>query len=145
MKVKIKLLRPDSQMPTYGSEFAAGADLYACAEEPIVIEPGQRVKIPTGIAMECEKSDIVGVVCARSGLSAKHGIALANGVGVIDSDYRGEILVSAVNLSNETYTVQNGERIAQLMLLPVIRGEFEEAEMLCESKRGIGGFGSTGV
>ncbi len=144
MKVRIKLLKEGAQLPLYGSELAAGADLHACLEEPLTISPGERVRIPTGIAMECERSDVVGVVCARSGLSAKHGIALANGVGVIDSDYRGEILVSAINLSNEPYTVQNGERIAQLMILPVIHGEFEQAEELGDSKRGDGGFGSTG-
>ncbi len=144
MNVKIKLLRPEAQLPVYGSEMAAGADLHACLDEPLTVEPGQRIRIPTGIAMECERSDIVGIICARSGLSAKRGITLANGIGVIDSDYRGEILISVINLSNEPYTVQNGDRIAQLMILPVIRGEFEQVDQLCESKRGEGGFGSTG-
>ncbi len=144
MNVKIKILRDAAKLPVYGSEYAAGADLVACTDGPLTIEPGQRVKIPTGIAMECDRNDVVGVVCARSGLSAKHGIALANGVGIIDSDYRGEILISAVNLSDTPYTVQCGERVAQLLFLPVIHAHFIESDILSDSTRGQGGFGSTG-
>ncbi len=144
MRVKIKLLNDSARLPAYGSECAAGADLYACLSEPVTILPGQRVKIPTGIAMECERDDVVGIVSARSGLSSKHGIALANGIGVIDSDYRGEIMISAVNLSDVPYTVNHGERVAQLMILPVIHAEFEQSDDLCDTARGIGGFGSTG-
>ncbi len=144
MNVKIKLLHKNASVPMYGSENSCGADLYACIDEPIVIEPMQRVRIPTGIAIECDRNDIAALIFARSGLSSKHGIALANGVGVVDSDYRGEILVSAVNLSGEPYTVQSGERIAQLVFVPSIRGDFSVVDELCDTARGDGGFGSTG-
>lgn len=144
MNVKIKLLHKNASVPTYGSEYSSGADLYACLDEPLVIDPMQRVKIPTGIAIEAERTDIAALIFARSGLSNKHGIALANGVGVVDSDYRGEIIVSAVNLSSEPYTVQNGERIAQLVFVPSIRGDFSVTDELCDTARGDGGFGSTG-
>lgn len=142
MTVKYKVLRQGAKAPEYQSECAAGADLYACCEDTVIM-PSQRKLIPTGIAIECERCDIAAIICARSGLASKHGITLANGVGVVDSDYRGEIMVSLVNLSDKPYTVSNGERIAQLMLLPVIRGEFTEGE-LSDTQRGVGGFGSTG-
>lgn len=142
MTVKYKKLKEGAKAPEYQSEYAAGADLYACCEDT-VISPGERKLIPTGIAIECDRGDIAAVICARSGLASKHGITLANGVGIVDSDYRGEIMVSLVNLSNTEYTVSSGERIAQLMFLPVIRGEFVQGE-LSDTKRGDGGFGSTG-
>ncbi len=144
MKVKIKLLNKNASVPMYGSEYAAGADLHACIASDVEIPPMQCVKIPTGIAIECERSDISALIFARSGLSTKHGITLANSVGVVDSDYRGEIIVALKNLSNEPYTVHNGDRIAQLVFTPVIRGDFEISEQLGESARGAGGFGSTG-
>ena len=103
------------------------------------------MRIPTGIAIEYEDKNVAAVICARSGLSAKHGIALANGIGVIDPDYRGELLVSVANLSDQPYTCSDGERIAQLMFLPIIRGEYEISDTLSETERGAGGFGSTGV
>ena len=103
------------------------------------------MRVPTGIAIEYDDKNVVAVICARSGLSAKHGIALANGIGVIDPDYRGELLVSVVNLSDQPYAFTDGERIAQLMFLPIIRGEFEFAESLSDTERGAGGFGSTGA
>ena len=145
MKVKIKKLRENAQSPRYQTADSAAADLHACLDGPLTVGPGERVRIPTGIAIEYEDKNVVAVICARSGLSAKHGIALANGIGVIDPDYRGELLVSAVNLSDKPYTFSDGERIAQLMLLPIIRGEFEIADTLSDTERGSGGFGSTGV
>ena len=144
MKIKIKKLKENASLPVYQTENSAAADLYACLDEPLNIKPGERVRIPTGIAMEYGDTNIVAVICARSGLSSKHGIALANGIGVIDPDYRGELLVSVVNLSDQPYAFTDGERIAQLMFLPIIRGEFEFAESLSDTERGAGGFGSTG-
>ena len=144
MKIKIKKLKENASLPVYQTENSAAADLYACLDEPLNIKPGERVRIPTGIAMEYEDTNVVAVICARSGLSSKHGIALANGIGVIDPDYRGELLVSVVNLSDKEYTVSDKDRIAQLMLLPIVRGEFEYSEELSQTERGEGGFGSTG-
>lgn len=141
MIVKYKILRNGAKAPSYQSDGAAGADLYAC--DTVEIPPQERRLIPTGIAIECERRDIAAVICARSGLATKHGIALANGIGVVDSDYRGEIMVSCINLSDKSYTVMSGERIAQLMLVPVAVGKFIEGE-LSETERGNGGFGSTG-
>lgn len=141
MIVKYKTLRNGAKAPSYQSDGAAGADLYAC--DTVEIPPQERRLIPTGIAIECERRDIAAIICARSGLATKHGIALANGIGVVDSDYRGEIMVSCINLSDKSYTVMSGERIAQLMLVPVAVGKFIEGE-LSETERGNGGFGSTG-
>lgn len=141
MIVKYKILRNGAKAPSYQSDGAAGADLYAC--DTVEIPPQERRLIPTGIAIECERRDIAAIICARSGLATKHGIALANGIGVVDSDYRGEIMVSCINLSDKSYTVMSGERIAQLMLVPVTVGKFIEGE-LSETERGNGGFGSTG-
>ena len=145
MKVKIKKLRENAQSPKYQTPDSAAADLHACLDGPLTALPGERVRVPTGIAIEYEDKNVVAVICARSGLSAKHGIALANGIGVIDPDYRGELLVSVVNLSDTPYTFTDGERIAQLLLLPIIRGEFEIADTLSDTERGSGGFGSTGA
>ena len=154
MKVKIKKLRENAQSPKYQTPDSAAADLHACLDSPLTVLPGERVKVPTGIAIEYEDKNVVAVICARprtdagidtSGLSAKHGIALANGIGVVDPDYRGELLVSVVNLSDTPYTFIDGERIAQLLLLPIIRGEFEIADTLSDTERGSGGFGSTGA
>lgn len=145
MKVKIKKLRENAQPPQYQTPDSAAADLHACLDGPLTVQPGERVRVPTGIAIEYEDKNAVAVICARSGLSAKHGIALANGIGVIDPDYRGELLVSVVNLSAKPYTFTDGERIAQLMLLPIIRGEFELSDTLSDTERGSGGFGSTGA
>ena len=141
MIVKYKTLRDGAKAPSYQSESAAGADLYACTT--VVIPPQERRLIPTGIAIECERRDVAAIICARSGLATKHGISLANGIGVVDSDYRGEIMVSCVNLSDKSYTVTHGERIAQLMFVPIAVGEFIKGE-LSDTQRGSGGFGSTG-
>ena len=142
-KVNIKKLNDKAVVPSYGSEFSAGADLYACAEEPIVIEAGKTILVHTGIAMEIP-AGYVGLVFARSGLASKKGLAPANKVGVIDSDYRGEIFFSAANISDEDYTVSPGERVAQMMIMPVLTANFIVCDELDETERGAGGFGSTG-
>lgn len=130
-------------LPTYGSTGAAGADLYACLEETVTIPAGETVFIPTGIAMEVPEG-CAGLIYARSGLACKKGLAPANKVGVIDSDYRGEILVALHNHSKESRTLQNGERIAQMVITPVLTPAYVEAESLSDTVRSGGGFGSTG-
>lgn len=131
-------------LPTQGTPGAAGHDLYAAIPKPVEIEPGGLVRIPTGVAIALPSPDTVGLVFARSGLGVKHGICLSNGVGVIDSDYRGELIVGLCNVSNKTYTIEPGERIAQLAVLPVIPVALKEVEELDETERSDGGFGSTG-
>ena len=143
MQVNIKKLSPDAKMPSYGSREAAGADLYALTEENVVIESGQTKLIHTGIAMEIPKG-YVGLIYARSGLATKKGLAPANKVGVIDSDYRGEIMVALYNHSDIAQTVENGERIAQIVLTPYLSATFTETDSLSDTERGEGGFGSTG-
>ena len=143
MKVNIKKLTEQAIMPTYGSEFSAGADLYACMEEPMTIEAGKTQLVHTGIAMEIPEG-YVGLIYARSGLATKRGLAPANKVGVIDSDYRGEIMVALYNQGETAQVIEQGERIAQIVLTPYLRAEFETAEELSDTVRGAGGFGSTG-
>ena len=145
--MKIKKLDPNAILPKYGSEYAAGADLYAYiadGEKGILIAPGETKLIHTGIAMEIPQG-FVGLVYARSGLATKRGLAPSNKVGVIDCDYRGELMVSLYNQSGETQKVEHGERIAQLVITPYITVEFEEVDELSETVRGEGGFGSTGT
>ena len=141
--VRVKKLHPNAVLPTYGSQEAAGADLYACLEETVTIQPGETAWIPTGIALEVPKG-CAGLVFARSSLGAKRGLAPANKVGVIDSDYRGEIRVVLLNHSKEAQTVGNGERVAQFVITPVLTPVYEEVEELTDTSRGTGGFGSTG-
>ena len=141
--MKFMKLRPGAITPTYGSADAAGADLYACLEKPMAIHPGQTGKIPTGIAMEIPKG-YVGLIFARSSLGVKRGLAPANKVGVIDSDYRGEFLIFLYNQSDKPQTVEPEERVAQLVIVPVKRETFEEVSSLEDTDRGQGGFGSTG-
>ena len=140
--VKITKLNKNATIPTYGSEYAAGADLYACIDKPIVIKKRETVFIPTGLSMEIPEG-LVGLIYARSGLGSKKGLAPANKVGVIDSDYRGEIMVALHNHSKEDYELQVGERIAQMVFTPYYMATFKE-EKLSSTKRGTGGFGSTG-
>lgn len=142
-KIVVKKLRPNAVMPTYGSAWAAGADLYACLEAPVIIAPGKTVLIPTGLAMEIPVG-FAGLIYARSGLSVKRGLAPANKVGVIDADYRGEFMVALLNHGSESQTVCHGERIAQLVITPVFTPGFLEVEELSDTVRGEGGFGSTG-
>lgn len=142
--VRVKCLRPNAVLPTYGSPEAAGADLYACLEQTVVIAPGQTVFVPTGLAMELPVG-YAGLVHARSGLASKRGLAPANKVGVIDSDYRGEIMVALHNHGKEERTIEPAERIAQIAIMPVTQPTFQLAESLDETTRGAGGFGSTGT
>ena len=141
--IKVKKLRPGAQLPTYGTAFSAGADLYACLEEPVTIAPGETKKIPTGLSMEIPVG-CAGLIYARSSLGTKQGLAPANKVGVVDSDYRGEFMVFLHNHSAEKRTVSHGDRVAQLLVTPVFTPGFEEADELTDTARGAGGFGSTG-
>lgn len=143
MQIKIKKLSEKAVVPAYASEFAAGADLYACLDGDVVIAPGGTAVIPTGVAMELPIG-YAGLIYARSGLATKKGLAPANKVGVVDCDYRGEIKVSLHNHSGEPQTVGEGERIAQLVITPYVTAEFEVADDLSATARGAGGFGSTG-
>lgn len=144
MKVGIKKLNKNAIIPTYGSEFAAGADLYACLDEDLTVEPQQTVLIPTGIAMELPLG-YAGLIYARSGLATKKGLAPANKVGVVDCDYRGEVKVALHNHSQVPQTVAKGERIAQLVITPYLTAEFVTKDELSQTVRGAGGFGSTGT
>ena len=144
MTVKVKKLRENAVMPKRATEFSAGADLYACIDEPVTINPAELAKIPTGIAIELPQSDLAAFLFARSGLGVKHGITLSNSVGVVDSDYRGEICVGLCNVSDKPYTIQPKERIAQMVIMPVALADFIQADELNETKRGEGGFGSSG-
>ena len=141
--IRVKKLNPSAILPTYGSVEAAGADLYACLESPVTIEPGETVWIPTGIALEVPKG-CAGLVYARSSMGVKRGLAPANKVGVIDSDYRGEIRVVLLNHGKQTQTVEHGERVAQFLITPVLTPAYMEVESLSDTDRGAGGFGSTG-
>ncbi len=141
--IRVKKLHPDAVLPTYGSEEAAGADLYACLEAPVTIEPGQSFFVPTGIALEVPKG-CAGLIYARSGMACKRGLAPANKVGVIDSDYRGEIRVVLLNHSTQVQILQPGERIAQLVITPVLTPAYTQVQELSDTDRGTGGFGSTG-
>ncbi len=144
MKLNIKKLNENAVVPTYGSEFAAGADLYACTNgETVVIESGETKLIKTGLAMEIPEG-YAGLIYARSGIANKRGLAPSNKVGVVDSDYRGEIMVSLHNHSNETQSIADGERIAQMVITPFLKVEYQEVEEISETVRGDGGFGSTG-
>ena len=141
--IKVKKLRDGAILPTYGTPFSAGADLYACLEEPVTILPGETQKIPTGIAMELPVGT-AGLIYARSSLGTKKGLAPANKVGVVDSDYRGEFLIFLHNHSAEPQIIAHGDRVAQLVVTPVFTPGFVESETLSDTLRGDGGFGSTG-
>lgn len=143
-EVKIKRLNEKAVMPTRGSDGAAGLDLYACLDAPVTIEPRGLYRIPTGIAIALPDKGTVGLIFARSGLGVKHGVSLPNAVGVIDSDYRGEIIVGIGNTGREPYVLSPGERFAQLVVMPVYEAALTETDDLGETERGGGGFGSTG-
>ncbi len=144
MKIKIKKLNENATIPTYGSLYAAGADLYACIEEDTVIKSGETKLIKTGLAIELPIG-YAAFIYARSGLASKRGLAPANKVGVIDCDYRGEIMVALHNHSEVQQTVAKGERVAQMVIAPYITAEFTEVDELSDTARGDGGFGSTGA
>ncbi len=141
--IHVKKLSPNAILPTYGSAEAAGADLYACLEQPVTVAPGETAWIPTGIAMEVPKG-CAGLIYARSSLGVKRGLAPANKVGVIDSDYRGEIRVVLFNHGKDPQTVAHGERVAQMVITPVLTPEYILVDELDDTARGTGGFGSTG-
>ena len=141
--IRVKRLKPNAILPTYGSERAAGADLYACLDEEVAIAPGQTVFIPTGLAMEIPEG-CAGLIYARSGIACKRGLAPANKVGVVDSDYRGEITVVLYNHGPQAQTVEHGDRIAQFVITPVLTPAYEVVEELSDTVRAAGGFGSTG-
>lgn len=143
-KVNIKKLNEKAILPTYGSEYAAGADLYACLDDIVTIAPGETYLVKTGIAMEVP-AGFAGLIYARSGLASKKGLAPANKVGVVDADYRGEIMVALHNHSNNDQSVEPGERIAQMVITPFLTAEYTLVDELNETVRGEGGFGSTGA
>lgn len=143
IKMNFKKLKADAVTPTYGTEFSAGADLYACEGGEVTIKSGETKLVHTGICIEIPEG-YVGLIYARSGIATKRGLAPANKVGVIDSDYRGEIMVSLYNQSNTEQTVADKERIAQLVITPYIKVDFTETDTLTDTVRGAGGFGSTG-
>ena len=143
LPIKVKKLKPNAILPTYGSLEAAGADLYACLEDSVTIHPGETVFIPTGLAMEIPVG-CAGLLYARSGLACKQDLAPANKVGVVDSDYRGEFIVALHNHGKEARQVSSGDRIAQLVIAPVLTPGFFEVEELSNTQRANAGFGSTG-
>ena len=142
--IKFTKLNENAIVPTYGTPFAAGADLYALPGDAIKINPGETILIHTGIAMQIPDGN-AGFIFARSGIATKRGLAPANKVGVIDSDYRGEIMVALHNHSNECQEIAGGERVAQLVIMPYVKAEFDECDALDDTSRGEGGFGSTGT
>jgi len=148
MELKIRALSPklgkEIPFPAYATPGSAGMDLRACIDEPVTVPAGDRAKIPTGLAIALPGPEWVALVYARSGLAIKHGLAPANCVGVIDSDYRGEIVVGLLNASREPYTIEPGERVAQLVIMPVTQAQITVVDELDETARGAGGFGSTG-
>jgi len=143
-KIKIKKLKEGTKVPTYGTIYSAGADLYAVLDEPVTIAPNETKVISTGVALEIPVG-LVGLVFARSGLSCKQDLAPANKVGIIDSDYRGEVVVVLHNHGNQVRTVNNGDRVAQLLFMPYVQACFQLSDTLSDTVRGTGGFGHTGV
>ncbi len=145
MKLTFQILREGAKIPIRATEFSAGMDLSACLTEDVVIPPHERRLIPTGLAAALDEPSAMLMICARSGLSTKHGIGMANGVGIVDTDYRGELCVPLINQSDTAFTVTNGLRIAQLIAVPVYMPQILTAETLPDTERGTGGFGSTGA
>ena len=145
MKLKIKRVRPYAQVPKQATTGSAGSDLYAALEEPLSIPAGAIRSIPTGIAAEPDTDSVALLIFPRSGLASKHGITLANAIGLVDSDYRGEICVPLINLGKEAFTIEPGMRIAQLVVSPILLPEIEVTDTLTETQRGASGFGSTGL
>ncbi|MBR6410598.1 MAG: dUTP diphosphatase [Clostridia bacterium] len=145
ISVKIKFSRGMDTLPEYATKGSAAVDLRAAVDEPVCLLPGEKAMIPTGISIAPESPDVVGIVAGRSGLGVKKGITLSNSIGVIDSDYRGEICVGLINHGHEPFTVERGDRIAQLFFVPVCHASFLQVADLDETDRGEGGFGSTGV
>ena len=142
--LSVKKLRPGALLPRRATAGSAGYDLFACLEEPLAIPAGETRLVPTGIAIDVGSPELAALVFARSGIAVKHGVAPANCVGVVDSDYRGELMVGLHNHSGVEYVIQPGERVAQLCIAPVYTAAFVPAEELGDTQRGAGGFGSTG-
>lgn len=147
--VQLKILDPrlgrEFALPDYATEGSAGVDLRACVEQPLTLEPGQTVLIPSGIAVHMEDPSLAAVILPRSGLGHKHGIVLGNLVGLIDSDYQGQVFVSTWNRGDEAFVIEPGARLAQMVFVPVVQAAFEVVEEFTESRRGAGGFGHTGT
>lgn len=144
MELKIKRLKENAKIPKRATNGSAGMDLYACIDRKITLNPGDLAVVPTGIAIELPDNTCAAFLYARSGLGVKHGICLSNGVGVIDSDYRGEVCVGLCNVSDKPYVIEPDERVAQMVIAPVLTPQIVEADELSDTKRGEGGFGSTG-
>ena len=140
----VKRLDPRAQLPAYQTPGSAAMDLAALLDQPLTLDPGERSFVPTGLAIALPDSGWVALLLPRSGLSIRHGITLSNSVGVIDSDYRGEVIVGLTNLSDEAYTIQPGDRVAQLVIMPVAQANITVTDTLDDTERGAGGFGSTG-
>lgn len=145
LNVKIKRLHPTVTLPAYASESAAGMDLHAAIDAPLVIPAHSRIRVPCGFAIAPERTDVAALLFARSGLAHKKGLAPSNAVGVVDADYRGEVMVSVANTSDEDYIMQPDERFAQMVFVPVFAAALTETDDLDDTERGAGGFGSTGV
>lgn len=147
-KIQLKILDPrlggEFPMPHYASDGAAGMDMRACVDGPLEISPGETQLIPTGMAIHIEEAGLAAMLLPRSGLGHKHGIVLGNLVGLIDSDYQGQVFISCWNRGSESFTVQPGERIAQMVIVPVVHADFEVVEEFTATERGAGGFGHTG-
>lgn len=144
MKAEIKIISKSGILPTYETDGSAGADLRAYIDEPVTLQPGERKLVPTGLFVELP-AGVEAQIRARSGMAIKHGIGLVNGIGTVDSDYRGEWNIPLINFSNEPYTINNGDRIAQVVFANYVKGEFVVTEKIDETERGDGGFGHTGI
>ena len=142
-RTQIKVISRSGRFPAYETEGSSGMDIRACLSEPVSIGPGERKLIPTGLFLEMPRG-LEAQIRARSGLSIRHGITLVNGIGTIDSDYRGEVMVPVINLGDESYTIEDGDRIAQMVIASYVKVDIEQAETIDETERGSGGFGSTG-
>lgn len=145
MKLTFKKIRENAVIPSRATPYSAGLDLCACLDEPVTIRPGSIITVPTGLAAASDRIDTALMIFPRSGISTKYGISLANCVGIVDSDYRGEICIPLINHGSSDFVVENGMRIAQLVVTPVILPDIETAEHLNETERGTGGFGSSGL
>ena len=145
LNVKFVFSRGMDKIPEYATADSAAVDLRAAVDETIILNPGEKILVPTGIAIQPERNDIVAIVAGRSGMGIKHGITLSNSIGVIDADYRGEICVGLINHGSAPFEIERGQRIAQLFFVPVYHAKFIECEALDTTDRGSGGFGSTGT
>ena len=148
VNIQLKILNPqigkDIPLPSYSTDGSAGLDLRACIKSKIIIEPNSSDLIPTGLAIHLRDNSLAGLILPRSGLGHKHGIVLGNLVGLIDSDYQGELMISCWNRSQDSFTIEKGDRIAQLVVVPIVQAQFVEVDEFTETKRGTSGFGSSG-